>query len=195
MTIPKHIKNTIYCFVLFFLFQNLYSQHSILRYPFFYLPSKQKPTSIKSAIYNLSKEYNGSVVFDDVEYNGNVILRKDSIIVGDVKIYSFNKKLTKLNLANNEENVLIERVGKEMYLQRVLIDTLGVKIYDMKIFKTVQQEKVDVFSLKLGKENEFTKFPNSFLRSRKGKIRTFLKRADLNPEQELFFEKWLNDRI
>ena len=175
--------------------QQSYSQHSVLRFASFYLPSKKKPASVKSAIYNLSKEYNGSVVFDDVEYNGNVILRKDSIIVGDVKIYSFNKKLTKLNLANNEENVLIERVGEEMYLHRVLMDTLGVKIYDMKIFKTVQQEKADVFSLKLAKGNEFTKFPNSFLRSKKGKIRTFLKRADLNPVQEAFIKNWLHDQI
>ena len=191
----NNMKNILFLFLGLLMVQQSYSQHSVLRFASFYLPSKKKPASVKSAIYNLSKEYNGSVVFDDVEYNGTVILRKDSIIVGDVKIYSFNKKLTKLNLANNEENVLIERVGEEMYLHRVLMDTLGVKIYDMKIFKTVQQEKADVFSLKLGKGNEFTKFPNSFLRSKKGKIRIFLKRADLNPEQEAFIKNWLHDQI
>jgi hypothetical protein len=182
-------------FIILLLFQNLYSQHSVLRYPFFFLPPKNQPISFKSANYDLKKEYFGSIVFDEVEYKGKVILRKDSAIVNDLKIYRFNKKLTKLSLQSGEETILIERIGEERFLHRVLLDSLDIKIYDKKLYQTLENEKLDVLTLKLRKDNKLINFPNSFLRSRKGKINVFLKRANLNKEQELFLRDWLESNI
>lgn len=189
------MRKLLYKLILLLFFQNLYSQHSVLNFPFFYLPTKQKPISNKSANYDLTKEYKGSIVFDEVEYNGNIILRKDSAIVGDVKIYRFNKKLTKLTLESDVDKILIERVAEGMFLHRVLLDSLGIKLYDMKLYKTLENEKVDVLSLKLSKGNQFVNFPNSFLRCRKGKINAFLRKSALNKEQELYLRNWLESNI
>lgn len=185
------MRNFLIKFIILILFQNIYSQHSILRYPFFFLPQKNQTSPIKSANYDLTKEYNGSIIFNEVEYKGKVILRKDSAIVNDIKVYRFNKKLTKLNLQNGKDKILIERIGKEMFLHRVLLDSMGVKLYDMKLYETLENEKLDVLTLKLRKEDKIVNFPNSFLRSKKGKINTFIKRASLNKEQEFLVRNWL----
>uniref|UniRef100_UPI004049446E hypothetical protein n=1 Tax=Flavobacterium sp. TaxID=239 RepID=UPI004049446E len=183
------MKNILFCFTLFFLFQNLYSQ-SVLNFPFLSFPTKKK-----SASYHLYNEYDGSVIFDRQEYVGKVVFRHDSIIVGNLKINGFNKKLTKLNLKKNNEKSIIERVGDEMYLHRLLKDTLGLKIYDTKIFTSLKEENVDTSSLLLFNEKTYFNFHHSIFRSKKGRIETFLRKSALNKEQELYLRNWLESNI
>jgi hypothetical protein len=143
-----------------------------------------------SSVYNMNRSYVGSFTYENRIYSGNVKLKSDSLSVGDNRFYIFDKGISRVDVSGEGNRMLIQRLGKDKLLYRVVLDTMEVQVYDLKIFDF--KSKVEKSSMLIRTSSGLKKFPNSIFRSKKWKIRTLIKQTGLNSEQKEFLEKWLH---
>jgi hypothetical protein len=146
-----------------------------------------------SALYNMNSSYRGSITFKNKKYSGIVKFKKDTLSVGEDRFYSFNKDISNISITEDGKRLIMNRVGANKLLHRVLLDTLDLQMYDLRIFDF--NAKIDISSTLLVTPSDTINFRNSCFRNRNGKIKAFLNRSKLNSTQKEFLEKWLRDNI
>ncbi|WP_294276985.1 hypothetical protein [uncultured Chryseobacterium sp.] len=90
-------------------------------------------TTIKNARMNISfrEPFTGSVKYNDSEISSGLIRISNSYISADnMRIDLYDKKLTEVNLKNGDQTVRWERVDYDRTLKKVVLDSLGLKLYD-----------------------------------------------------------------
>ncbi|MDQ1097605.1 MULTISPECIES: hypothetical protein [Chryseobacterium] len=90
-------------------------------------------TTIKNARMNISFEepFTGSVKYNNSDITSGLIRIRNSYITADnIRIDLYDKKLTEVNLKNGDQTVRWERVDYDHTLKKVVLDSLGFKLYN-----------------------------------------------------------------
>lgn len=90
-------------------------------------------TTIRNARMNISfnEPFTGSVKYNDSDITSGLIRISNSYITADnMRIDLYDKKLMEVNLKNGNQTVRWERVDYDHTLKKVVLDSLGLKLYN-----------------------------------------------------------------
>ncbi|OYQ46112.1 hypothetical protein [Flavobacterium aurantiibacter] len=152
-----------------------------------------KPIRSHSTVSDLRATYEGSVSYNGKTYSGPVTISNDYLVFEQQRISLFDKKLMELNLTDQAKSIKIIRTGPEHLLHRVLKDSLGMKLCDLKIFDTTAN--ADKKSLTFVDSSQTIRFRNSIFRKKSADVAVFLKRIRVTELQRKQLEIWINELL
>ena len=114
---------------------------------------------------NFSENLHGFLVYDKDTIRSEFKIRNSIIKNENNTISLFDKKLLKLNFTANAKKIDFERINFDNKLNRKIIDTPDIKVYDNHLVYEVSDIKFP--SLIFNYNGQFFKIKNSIFRNRK----------------------------